>query len=153
MSIIIIMYIAGLLLATHLFLLSCTSGHLCSIYVHAAVWSWRPQLQIGDVASLIFLNMWVLSRLWPVRIVSCFLKPVWYNMFHRNMVWRYSQRQESAVSSIDNKSCVCVCVFVCVCLCVCVCVCVFVCVCACVRACVCVCVCMCVCEHNEHRHL
>ena len=43
----------------------CRSGYLCSIC--SAVWSSRPQLQSGDGASFIFLNMWALSRLWPVR--------------------------------------------------------------------------------------
>ena len=43
----------------------CRSGHLCSI--RSAARSSRPRLQIGDGASFIFLNMWTLSRLWPVR--------------------------------------------------------------------------------------
>ena len=40
-------------------LAACRSGHLCSI--RSAVWSSRPQLQIGDGASFIFLNMWTLE--------------------------------------------------------------------------------------------
>ena len=40
------------------------SGHLCSIY--SAVWSSRPQLQISDGTSFIFLSMLAVSLLWPV---------------------------------------------------------------------------------------
>ena len=58
--------VVGLLLATDTFCLAfCRSRHLCSIY--SAVWSSRLQSQVGDGASFIFLNMWALSRLWPVR--------------------------------------------------------------------------------------
>ena len=45
----------------HTFVLAavCRSGHLCSIC--SAVWSSRPQLQVGDGTSFIFLKMWALS--------------------------------------------------------------------------------------------
>ena len=45
---------AGLLLATRFVLSVCRSGHLCSAC--SAVWSSRPQLQIGDGASFIILH-------------------------------------------------------------------------------------------------
>ena len=45
----------------HTFVLAavCRSGHLCSIC--SPVWSSRPQLQVGDGVSFIFLKMWALS--------------------------------------------------------------------------------------------
>ena len=60
----------------------CRSGHLCSIC--SAVWSSRPQSQIGDGASFIFLNMWALSRLCPV----CSLMTTSY--CHRSRKWKSS---------------------------------------------------------------
>ena len=60
----------------------CRSGHLCSIC--SAVWSSRPQSQIGEGASFIFLNMWALSRLWPV----CSLMTTSY--CHRSRKWKSS---------------------------------------------------------------
>jgi len=60
----------------------CRSGNLCSIC--SAVWSWRPQWQVADGASVIFLDMWALSRLWPVSslmtTVCC----------HRSRKWKSS---------------------------------------------------------------
>ena len=55
----------------HTFVLAvCRSGHHCNIC--SAVWSSRPQLQVGDRASFIFLYIWALSQLWPERsLFSC----------------------------------------------------------------------------------
>ena len=57
----------------HTFVLAVSrSGTLCRI--SSAVWSSRPQLRIGDGASFISLNMWALSRVWPVlslMITTC----------------------------------------------------------------------------------
>ena len=53
----------------HTFVLAvCRSEHLCSIC--SSIRSSRPQLQIGDGASFIFLNMWALSRLRPVHSLT-----------------------------------------------------------------------------------
>ena len=54
----------GLLSASRFVLLSAEADFSA---VCSTVWSSRPQLQVGDGASFIFLNMWALSQLWPVR--------------------------------------------------------------------------------------
>ena len=58
-------FVAGLLLTTTFVLAVCRSGHHCNIC--SAVWSSRPQLQVGDGASFIVLYIWALSQLWPER--------------------------------------------------------------------------------------
>jgi len=60
----------------------CRGGHLCSI--SSAVWSSRPQLQVGDGASFVFLNMWALTQLWPVRSILT------ATCCHRSRTWKSS---------------------------------------------------------------
>ena len=43
----------------------CRSKRRCSAC--SAIWSSRPQLQVDDGASFVFLYKWTLSQLWPVR--------------------------------------------------------------------------------------
>ena len=55
----------------------CGSKRRCSAC--SAVWSSRPQLQVNDGASFVFLYMWTLSQLWPMRSLMtttccCWLK-------------------------------------------------------------------------------
>ena len=59
--------VAGLLLATRLFLLSADVG-IFALHIRPSGLQ-RQQLGAGDGASFIFLNMWALSRLWPVRVI------------------------------------------------------------------------------------
>ena len=42
-------------------------GSKCHCSAYSAVWSSRPQLQANDGASFVFLYMWTLSQLWPMR--------------------------------------------------------------------------------------
>ena len=58
------------------------SGYLCRI--SSAVWSSRPQLRTGDGDSFISLNMWALSRLWPVRSLMT------TTCCHRSRKWQSS---------------------------------------------------------------
>ena len=58
-------YVSGLLSATQFVLLPAEMD-ISAVHVHLFQFS-RPQLQVGDGASFSFLDMWTLSRLWPVQ--------------------------------------------------------------------------------------
>ena len=89
----------------HTFVLSlCRSGHLCSIC--SAVWSSRPQLQIGDGASFIFLNMWALSWLWPVRsLMTCEMLKQHSHLLHACITVK--KKKPFVLSSCTYSRCSC----------------------------------------------